>query len=317
VKKGFVYIGLAALLFSTMEIALKSFSLGFNPLQLSFLRFAIGALVLFPLAVPSLRKRLEGKEGLGWKDAGFFALSGFVCVVVSMTLYQLAVTSARASIVAVIFSCNPMFVVPLAALVLGERITPKTLASLAASLAGIACIAVPAFASGKAGNAAEGMGIVLTILSAITFAVYGVMGKKRSARYGGLAMTCGSFVFGAAELLVLILISRIAPVAAWLEGAGLGVFAAVPVFAGLTAAGLPGLLYIGVCVTGLGYAFYFLGMEATSAQTGSVVFFIKPALSPVLALAILGEAIGPNMLAGIALILAGSGIALSAKPKKA
>jgi drug/metabolite transporter (DMT)-like permease len=310
VKKGYLYIGLAALLFSTMEIALRLYSLGLNPIELNFLRFSVGALVLLPLAI----KSMKGRAKLNANDLGFFALSGFVCVVLSMTLYQLAVVRSRASVVAVIFSCNPVFVVPLAALVLKERITPRTIFALVASLAGIACIALPAFR--HAGGAGLDLtGVLLTVASAIVFAVYGVFGKARSSRYGGLALTSFSFVAGSLELLALIGISHIAPISGALRGAGLAVFADIPVFAGLTLQGLPGFLYLGIFVTGLGYAFYFLGMEHTSAQTGSVVFFIKPALAPLLALLVLGEAISLSMAGGIALILAGSAIMLSGRTK--
>lgn len=303
-KRGYLYIALAAFLFSTMEIALKLYSLGLNPIQLNLLRFSVGALVLLVPSIGSLRKR---GVRLGGPDFAFFALTGFLCVVVSMTLYQLAVTRGRASLVAVLFSCNPVFVIPLAALFLGERLTGKTAASLAASLAGMALIAVPLFLS-KAGG--EGSAVALSLLSALVFALYGVVGKTRSARYGGLALTCMSFLMGCLELLVLIAISHIAPVAGALRDSGLSAFAAIPVLSGLRLSGLPGFLYIAVFVTGLGFAFYFLGIDTMGATKGSFVFFIKPALAPLLALAVLGEALSPAMIGGILLILAGSGVGL-------
>jgi len=302
-KRGYLYIALAAFLFSTMEIALKLYSLGLNPIQLNLLRFSVGALVLLLPSIRSLRKR---GARLGGSDIAFFALTGFLCVVVSMTLYQLAVIQGRASLVAVLFSCNPVFVIPLAALFLGERLTGKTLLSLAASLAGMALIAVPLFA----GSGGDGQAMVFALLSAFVFALYGVVGKSRTSRYGGLALTCLSFIMGCLELLVLVAISHIAPVASALRAAGLSVFAAIPIFRGFSLSGLPGFLYIAVFVTGLGYAFHFLGIDTMGATKGSFVFFIKPALAPLLALAILGEALSPAMIGGILLILAGSGVAL-------
>lgn len=306
-KRGYLYIALAAFLFSTMEIALKLYSLGLNPIQLNFLRFSAGALVLLWPSLSSLKKR--GAK-LGGADFAFFALTGLLCVVVSMTLYQLAVTSGRASLVAVLFSCNPVFVIPLAGLFLGERLTGKTALSLGLSLGGMALIAVPLFAA-KGGG--EGATVVLSLLSALVFAVYGVLGKTKSSRYGGLALTCLSFVMGGLELLALIAISHIAPIAAALRGAGLSTFAAIPLFQGFSLAGLPGFLYIAIFVTGLGYAFYFLGIDTMGATKGSFVFFIKPALAPLLALAVLGEALSPAMIGGIALILAGSSVAFIKK----
>jgi drug/metabolite transporter (DMT)-like permease len=65
-----------------------------------------------------------------------------------------------------------------------------------------------------------------------------------------------------------------------------------------------------VFVTGLGYTFYFLAMEVSSAATASIVFFIKPALAPILALIILHEQITLTKGIGILMILIGSLISL-------
>lgn len=302
-KKGYAYILLAAFLFSTMEIALKGVSGAFRPLQLTFLRFSLGGLVLLPLALRSLRNR----PPLAWKDGAFFALCGLVCVAIAMVLYQVAVTRAPAAVVAVVFSCNPLFVLPLAALFLGEAVTRRKLLSLGLSLLGIGIIAAPAF-SGS--HSLDPVGIILTVVSALLFAVYGVMGKSRGQRYGSLAMTSLSFLAGSLELLVLIGLSHLPAVSAALSSAGLGAFAAVPVFSGLSLANLPVFLYVALGITGGGYVFWFLGMEHTSAQTGSLVFFIKPALAPTLAWLILGEAIGPGMALGMALVILGAGLGL-------
>ena len=305
-KKALLSIAAAAVLFSTMEIALKLFSLGFNPMQLNLIRFTMGALILLPTSLKRLRLiRLD------LRDLVFFALSGFICVVVSMTLYQVAVMRTPASIVAILFSCNPVFVIPLAAIILHERIGARTIASLLASLVGIAFILNPFRVN------ADAPGIALTLLSALTFALYGVIGKARSARFGSVALTCLSFAAGSAELLVLMLLSRLGPLADGLRRLGLSSFASMPILHGITLASAPGLLYLGICVTGLGYAFYFLAMEASSASTASIVFFIKPALAPILALLILGESLTLTMIAGIAFIIVGSAVALLPKRLRA
>ena len=305
---GLAYVAIATVLFSSMEIALKSIAGHFNALQLNFLRFFVGGLFLLPFALSSIRKRGTKLEG---RDMGFFALSGLTCVVMSMTLYQLAIQYCKASIVAILFSCNPIFVIPLAAIFLKERIRPYAMASLALSVAGIVCIMNPLKL------VASRMGIVLSLASAAIFAVYGVMGKTRSVRIGGLATTAFSFLFGSVELLALILASRVPAVSQALRGAGLESFADIPILAGLDLEALPLFAYIGLCVTGIGYAAYFMAIEASSAATASLVFYIKPALAPLLALAILGETIAPTTIAGIALIAVGSGISFAMGRKAA
>ena len=118
-KRGYLFIALATLFFSTMEIALKEVAGLFNPVQLNLTRFLIGGLVLIPFARRMLRKRGVRIDGLSLvKLAGL----GFLGIVVSMTLYQLAVENTNASVVAVLFSCNPVFVLVFAGLILRTQI---------------------------------------------------------------------------------------------------------------------------------------------------------------------------------------------------
>jgi drug/metabolite transporter (DMT)-like permease len=224
-----------------------------------------------------------------------------------MSLYQLAIQYSKASIVAILFSCNPVFVLPLAAIFLKEKIHGYNLATLAASLIGMFCIVNPF----NAGAEVSPLGLVLSVGSAITFAAYGVMGKTRGDRIGGLATTAFSFLFGSAELVVLILLSNLPAVAQGLMGTGLVEFAYIPFLKGLDFGVLPIFAYISLCVTGIGFASYFMAIEETSASTAALVFYIKPALAPLLALLILGESIAPSTIAGIVLIAIGSAISFA------
>lgn len=296
-KKGYIYIILSTILFSTMEIALHLTAGDFNPVQITFLRFLIGALVLMVPAFLVLKKR---NYKLTSKDWAFFALTGFICVVISMMLYQLAILYAPASIVAVLFSCNPVFVIIFAYAMLHEKVFKHTIVSIIVSFIGIIVIMNPFHMS------ASVAGITLSILAAVTFALYGVVGRAHSENYGGVVLTCFSFLAGSIELLALIFVTNIGAVSTSLTNSGFKMFASVNIFQGINLQALPGLIYIGIFVTGLGYVFYFLAMECTSAATASLVFFIKPALAPIFALIILGEPITVTMTAGILLIITGS-----------
>jgi drug/metabolite transporter (DMT)-like permease len=297
-KTGYLYIVLSTIFFSSMEIALKIVATHYNPMQLNFLRFLIGALILLPLALRQLHQhhvRLQRHHAL------FFLLSGFLCVVVSMTFFQLAIMYSKASIVAILFSCNAVFVIPFAYFFLKEKLTWVHIAALAVSVIGMLCIVNPR-------NLHNVTGIIFSLLSAITFALYGIYGRRGCTHYhyNGIVLSCFSFLAGSLELLVLILISNIPVIAASLSAAGLDIFAHMPVVAGVTWSTLPSLIYLGVFVTGLGYSFYSMAMEQTSAATASIVFYIKPALAPILALLILGESMTEHVMVGIVLIVVGS-----------
>ena len=307
-NRGYLYIAIATFFFSSMEIALKIAGPLFHPVQITFLRFFIGSILLMPLALMNLRKK---QIKLYAEDYRFYAGLGFLLVVVSMVLFQLAVVAGQPAVVAVLFCSNPVFVIIFAHFILHEVITKYTVASLVVSIAGIIAIMNPA---NMAGN---GLSIVLVLLSAVLFGLYGVLGAKRSLAHGGVTMTCFGFLFGSLELMIFSQLIRFAPIEQYLQSVGLQVFTNIPVLSGINMASLPYLIYIGVGVTGLGFATYFLAMEATSATEASVVFFIKPMVAPLMAWFVLKEPITFNMIVGIVFIVIGSAISFIPKIKKA
>lgn len=285
-KKGYLYIILAAVIFSTMEITGKMISGQINPYQLTFIRFLIGGLVLLPFSIKEIKER---KLQLNHKDFLYFLFTGILCVVVCMSFFQLAVLYTKASTVAIVFSTNPIFTVPFAYVILKEKVTKRTLISLLISVVGILFILNPFKVS------SDFKGIILAVLSAITFSLYSVIGKLRMKKYGGFISNCFTFLLGDAVLLIGLLIFRI------------------PIISGINTSNIIELIYLGVVVTGFGYVFYFLAMKETSATTASMVFFIKPALAPLLALIILHESLPLNTIIGIIFILIGSYLSIMQK----
>lgn len=300
-KKGYLYITFATILFSTMEIALKSVAGQFHPIQLTLTRFLIGGIFLIPFAILALKKK---QIRIDSKSLWYFSLLGLIGVVISMTFYQLAVENAKASVVAVLFSSNPVFVMLLAYFILREAIYKRNLVSLFFEILGIWVIINPFHTEISVA------GISFTLLATITFALYGVFGKKKCQEYGGIVVTCCSFLFGSLEMLLLVLLSNIKLIGSNLSAMGLNVFSNIPLLSGYTSDNFLIMLYIAIGVTGGGFAFYFLAMEATSANTASLIFFFKPALAPILAFLILHEIIPIRMIIGILLILFGSIVSL-------
>jgi drug/metabolite transporter (DMT)-like permease len=307
VKKGYVYIIISAFLFSTMEIVSKGIAKDINPIQLNFIRFLIGALILLPSALKNLKIR---EISLNKDDFKFFILTGFVGVAISMTFFQVSILYTKASTVAILFSCNPIFVIPLAHFLLKEKLSKETIMSLCVSIVGILFIMNPFKIS------SDIYGISYVIIAAMAFALYSVIGKKRSARYGAVILSSFSFLMGSIELLVLILLTKIDFISNWTSGLGLSVLSNIPIILGITYENILAVAYMGIFVTGLGYLFYFMAMEETSASTASLVFFIKPALAPILAFLLINENIALNSIAGIILIVLGSSIVFISNNKK-
>lgn len=229
-RSGYIFIVLCAVIFSTMEVMLKTVHGVFAPMQITCLRFLVGGVLLIPFAMRSIRKK---NAVLTRKDLGFFACAGFLCVVIAMSLYQMSVTYTRASIVAVIFSCNPIFVTMLAHLLLHEEIHKNHIIALILELTAALIIIDPVHAS------LDPTGALLAILSAAMFSFYSVFGKKRTPRFGGIAVTCLSFLFGATELVALLLFGRTAAGASLYGALGLKIFIDVPLFENIPLSALP------------------------------------------------------------------------------
>lgn len=296
-KKGYFYIAVAVVMFSSFEVVLKYIAGQINPVQLTLARFAIGFVFLLPLALRTLKKR---NKRLDARSMGAFFLLGLTGIALAMPILQLAVSLTNSSAVAVMFSCNPVFVTFLAFFLLKEPIKKRHIAALALEVAGTIAIIDPF-------NIQLNLaGVLLALLSTILFSIYGVAGKRKCAEYGGAVVTCFSFLFGSLIVLGFILLTHIPAVAAAITAVGLPSFANIPILAGYTLENLLYVLFVSVGVAGIGFCAYFMAMEYQPASVVSLVYFFKPALSPVLAWWLHGEEIPGSMLLGIVLIVAGS-----------
>jgi len=288
-KKGYLFICLAALGFGTEEIAGKSLaSANMDPAQVMFLAFFVGALVLLPLAIREMRKK---QLKLGPKDFAFLALEGILCVPISMFCLQLAVTHATAAKSAVVFCSNAIWTIPISMWLLKAKVTKFDAIATVIAIIGVIVIYDPV--SLIQGNSASGntLGMTYALISAVTWSFFTVIGKKRIGVYGGYVFNFFAFAIGIVVLLAMILIQQ-RPILSGIN--------TVPIV--LT------LLYMGIFIKGISYIFYFGALQEEGAVKTSMTFLIKPALATILAAIILHEAIQLNMVIGIILIIAASSI---------
>ena len=289
-KKLVAFIITSAVLFSTMEVVLKIAGTQLDSFQLTMIRFFVGGLFLLPFALMEIRKY---HTAITKKDYLHMAAMGIVCICVSMIFFQFGVENSKASTAAVIFCLNPMFTLIFAHFMTEEKLNRVKLIALAVGLIGIVFMINPLHM--ERGNTP--LGVTYTILAAATFGLYSAMGRTSIKRLRGITQTSISFLFGSAVMIpVLLIMGR-------------------PLTSGISAGNILIVLYISIAVTGFGYLFYFLAMEVSDAATASIVFFVKPALAPVIAVITLHEAVGINGLIGILLIFAGSYINLREQKK--
>lgn len=274
------YILITAFCFGTMEVALRLAGSQFDSIQLTFLRFLIGGILLLPLAMKDLKKR---NYHLTRSDCLYLAALGIICVCISMSLCQIGVMMTNANLAALVISINPVFTMIFAHFLVNERFNRRKAAVLVISVAGLICAAGP----DKLLDGNHMAGILIVLAASIVFGFYTALGKRRIAVIGGMTQNCLSFLFGCAVLLLFM------------------IPAGIPIVRGITISSLPGLLYLGCIVTGLGYFAFLKAVEKSGAGTASIAFFIKPVIATIAAFLVLHEPITIHMIIGIILVLIG------------
>ena len=296
-KRGYLYILLAAMLYSTTEVALKALGGAFAPMQVTMERVLLGALALLPFALRDLRTRGVRLTGADW---GYFALLGFLTVTLHMSLLQMAVLHMDASATSIIYSGNPVFALAAAHLILHEPLKKNHLLAIGIELAGILLILNPA----KLEISLRGFFEILG--ATILFAMYGTLCKLRVGRLGSLVIADLNILVGGLELLILLLLGKLPAIDALYRSLGLDIFADVPFFSGFTLKSALLLCHVGIGCAAIGFLLMAKITEYTSATEASFVYLVKPVLATALAVTVYGEHISTNRMIGIALFVLSS-----------
>lgn len=298
-SRSFSFAGLTALilgvlLFSTVEVCSKLMQAGGavagnNPFWLACFRSVGSGLLLTAPALTSLRAR---NQSIRLRDAGIFLGIGLIGVTLMLSLFHLGIFYLPANIAALLFSCNPVFVVLFAAVLLSERITLRSVTAIVLCVAGVLVLA-----HGRSGGISL-PGVLLMSGSALAFSLYTVLCKKVIPRYGPLPVTAFAALSGG--LIIL-------PIALTVEG--------LP-FASYGMADWAGMTYLTVFGTALGYWLYIYGIGHVGAGAGSMTFFLKPFAAAWFAWLILGETFSVQECIAGALILTGMVTALLPQSRK-
>lgn len=283
IKKGYLCLLNTVILFSTYEVVSKTLVGIVDPFIINFIRFFIGGFILFLVLLAKRDLHISGKNLL-------YAVGvGIINVSISMNLLQLSLNQpgAQASVIAVIFSCNPIFVSVFAAIIDKEKFGIEKVLGLIVGILGIFII----FSNNIGTGSFDIRGPLLALLAAVSFGLYTVLGRRVSVRIGSLKMNAYSFLGGSLVLL---------PILAFLD---------IPKI-NLDILTVTKITYLAVFVTGFAYFTYFIGLSLAGASKGSLVFFLKPVFASLFAIIFLKENPHATLFIGTALIIIGIAIVI-------
>jgi drug/metabolite transporter (DMT)-like permease len=252
-----------------------------GPVWTSMLRTAIAgiALVLWFAVV-----RLDADVKRHWRA---YLFVGVLNSALPFLLFAYAALHLPASYLVLLNAATPMFGALAAAAWLAEPLTPIKLAGLLTGAAGVALVSR---AGPVAPDAAFALAVGASLAAALCYALSGVWLKKRGAVLNPVA------VAGWSQLLAGVVL---VPIAA---------FAPMPQSIGpVDVANMLALSLLGSAVA---YLLYFRLIADVGPTRAMTVTFLMPALGMVWGVVFLGETITLPMLAGAALIVAGTATVL-------
>lgn len=276
-----IYCLVAICLFSTIEVGSKLLGDGVDPNVIAAWRFLIGGLVILPLAV---RQMVTRKILINVSSILKIGALGILNVCVSMLLLQWSVYWGKASLSAIIVASNPLFVTVFAWLLLQEKLGMKHYIGLGLGLLGLLLI-VGGEADLNAGARDLKLGIGMALGAAVTFGLYTVLAKRLVAEFGNPVVNSFSFLLGSVILFLFNI----------LRGRDMGLNPSL--------FNILGIAYLGLFVTGLAYILFFESMKVLPAGKAALYFFLKPAISSLLAFVFLREMLAPLQIAGVLAII--------------
>ncbi len=231
-----------------------------------------------------------------FSDIWIFALGGFCGILGVMLAYNAAIKEVTLSLAAVLLSMSPIFVLLLAAILFGEKITAKKLGCMALALTG--CVLVSGVLEDGSGMRWSVRGIGFGVLAAFFYGLYSLV-SKAAAEKGYHAFTM---------IFYCMLISAVAlfPVTDW--------GCIYKVTAGGGAKMVLFMLLNALVTSVLPYVFYTLALGFMEAGKASILAAGEPVAAMVFGFAFFAER--PTALAASGLVLTTAALVVFGRPEK-
>jgi drug/metabolite transporter (DMT)-like permease len=288
---------LAACLWGGMYVVSRASFDAIPPITLGLLRVVIGGLTLW--LVLRLTARRAGQAAVAPHAPGdhwrFLLLGGTLAATIITQFWGTALASAHDG--ALLTTITPVFVVPIAWVVLGERPGWRVVVGTGLALAGVMIVvAANVDSSGSASSGSSLLGDGLLLVSALCWALFTVLGAPVVRRRSALVASTY------ATLWCMLLLLPFVPVE--LAQRPIGTLTTTLVLA---------VLYLGWGATSLAWFLWYKGVEHLDAAVAAVFFFAQPLVGGLLSALFLHETLSLGFWIG-GLVLAG-GILLASIQK--
>ena len=234
------------------------------PITLALLRLVLGAAVLVPFGRGARATPAGQGARVFWMGALGFAAA--------FALSHWGIARSSATNAALLIVVEPLTLVILGPLLLGERLTKREAAGAAVAVAGAGLVVLNGVPGVTLDVLPRWRGDILLVLSGVAYASYSLLGRTVLTDTNTAAITARSIVWGAVVM---------APLAALEWGAGARPSA--------TGSALLGTLYLALVITAGAYLVWNWALARVEAARAAPFLTVQPVVGALLGAVVLGE----------------------------
>ena len=287
-KKGYLYVLLAAVLWGTLPAACRFiYNMGGQPFASAAARAYIASFVFIIIFCTngSFRK-------IKLKDIPFYLVYGITGVGGTFAFYMLAVERLSTAMASILLYTAPAFVIIFSRIFFKEKITSVKLFALFGTLLGLALVVRVYDTSSFVGNLPN---ILIGLASGICYSLVTILGKIAKNKAPAHINSGLMIIFGS-----LIFLPFAPPYTIQLHSIGL----------------IAGYIYLGVFGSILPYMFYLKGLSrGIDGGYASVVATVEPVVATAMCAAAFQERIEPLQVVGIIFVLISIIFSITAEKK--
>lgn len=253
------------------------------PFTFVFLRFFLGALILFPFVYKNLRIKL--------KDLFTLILLSFLGITLTISFLNFGLKLSSSINAPIILSASPIILIIGSFFLLKEKLRKKVIFGTLISFLGVLTIVLlPVFKQGLDGTVTGNLFLVFAMFFSV---IHALLLKKILPKYSALAIAFWSFLIGAVPMLPLIMTEF--NQTHWVGNVNQQI--------------ILGLVFSVVLATVVAHSFFAFGIKYIKASEVGIFSYIDPIATAVVAFYLLHEHITIPYLIGAFLVFVGIFIA--------
>ncbi|QDH25302.1 DMT family transporter [Neokomagataea tanensis] len=283
----YAFLVLATCFWASNYVLGRAIPASLTPINLSFLRFTLAALLVAPFALPNLKKDFYAIR----KSLPILVLLSLLGIAGSNTLAYFAVRQTTATSALLIQSAMPISILGFGFILFGEKPSLRQLIAMGFAAAGVLCVIL-----GKPGAAGSSlnMGTILAGLAMLSQSAYAALLRCKPPLHPS------SFLFVTFACASLLLLPLEALTTTHLPS--------------LNTTSLYAIFYLAIGPSLLAFLLFNYSVQQVGSSKASIFFYLMPVFGTIFASFFLHEHIEAIELAGF--LLVGLGFALSRSKKQ-